>query len=385
MRAPRTPAFTVFCPAAAIYAALIVPLSLLALQGLGPAALAGSAGHGYEMLFGFALAVVAGYLLGPLSRRTLALIFTLWLLARAAQLVLPWSAVSLALNGVFVLLLARQLVPRFLAAKKWRNQAISPLLAAICLGALAVAAAAFSGELPLQQTLLRESVLLFALLMLFMGGRVIAPAAAGEFDRRGELLEARVQPRLEGMLILMPAAALLLAPLPGGAWASGLLIAGSGAVAAIRLWRWRLWHCGARPDLICLGVGYGWLALGLVLLGASKVAGFPVSAALHVITVGALGTLSSGIMARVALQRSKRAPARAPALVVMAGLIGVAALARGGAVFAAELAFPLLWLAALAWSGAFVLLSVVLVRARASGRSVAQPADLRPVQGRPGV
>src|SRR3546814_8884250 len=55
----------------ALYAALILPYSVLALLGLLPAlpGLATSAGHAHEMLFGFALAVIAGYLLRSEERR----------------------------------------------------------------------------------------------------------------------------------------------------------------------------------------------------------------------------------------------------------------------------------------------------------------------------
>lgn len=101
--------------------------------------------------------------------------------------------------------------------------------------------------------------------MLFIGGRMLAPAAAGEFYRQGMELGARVQPNIEASLIITIAAAYLLAPV--AVPFSGMLLILCGVLAGIRLFRWQLWHCLARPDLICLGLGYGWLALGLILLG----------------------------------------------------------------------------------------------------------------------
>lgn len=71
-RNKRPHAFSVFFPAAAIHAALIVPLTLFAVYikpGWPPGLL--GAGHGHELIFGFALALVAGYTLGPQPRRTL--------------------------------------------------------------------------------------------------------------------------------------------------------------------------------------------------------------------------------------------------------------------------------------------------------------------------
>ena len=65
------------------FTSLLVPLSLLSLYHPGGVALLSSpAAHGRELLFGFALAVIAGYLLGPLPRRWLHLLVGLWLAAR---------------------------------------------------------------------------------------------------------------------------------------------------------------------------------------------------------------------------------------------------------------------------------------------------------------
>ena len=56
-----------FFPAAALYATLLLPLSVAGLLGVlpMPPGLAQPLGHAHELLFGYALAVVAGYLLGP--------------------------------------------------------------------------------------------------------------------------------------------------------------------------------------------------------------------------------------------------------------------------------------------------------------------------------
>jgi uncharacterized protein involved in response to NO len=56
-----------------------------------------------------------------------------------------------------------------------------------------------------------------------------------------------------------------------------------------------------------LHLGYGWLALGLLLLGVSALyPALPRSAAVHALTAGALGTLVIGMMSRVALGHTGR-------------------------------------------------------------------------------
>ena len=362
-----------FFPAATIYALLILPASVLAMTGHLAAlpGLASPTGHAHEMLFGFALAVVAGNQLGPSAVPRLAALFTLWALARTTFLVAPQSSAATAANVAFAALLAAQLAPRLLGtAKKLRNQALPLVLIAIC-----AASAAFH---LVARTSLAVAVLLFALLMLFMGGRLIAPAVAGQFYRQGAKLDARVQPRIEAGLIAGMAIAATTVAFNEQGWIVSLAAAAtatSGLLAAARLLRWRLWGLRSRPDLLCLAAGYGWLALGLLLYGAALAADRDKTAALHVITVGGLGTLTLNVMAMTTLLKARRDPARARLPLWGTLLIGAATLARalaGVGIFHPQ---ALLNLAGLLWSTAFALLLAQLIRtARASSRLRGNPA-----------
>src|SRR5690554_2040662 len=120
----KRPAFTLFFPLAALLASVAVPLSVWAvLSGSGwPAGLIGS-GHGFEMIFGFALALIAGYTLGPQPLRVLYPLIALWLAARLLRIPFPDNPLSVLLPGAFALLLAWHVVPRFSAARQWRNRA----------------------------------------------------------------------------------------------------------------------------------------------------------------------------------------------------------------------------------------------------------------------
>lgn len=355
-----------FFTAACIHAALMIPLAILARYGYGPAALATPTGHAFEMLFGFAPALIAGYLLGPMSSRRLTGFMLSWLLARIASLSAPFAWLTLAGNALFLALLARRLLPRLWVAKKWRNRTLAPLIGLICLLTVVIILAGRFDYYWLYRNLLDESVQLFALLMLFMGGRMLAPAAAGEFYRRGMELEARVQPHIEAGLIVTVAAAFVLAPVT--AILSGILLIISGILAGIRLIRWQLWHCLARPDLICLGLGYGWLALGLILLGWVKLnGGSHFSTAIHAITVGALGTLATNVIVRVTLLHVKRYPSHIPHIVTMTGFMTVAAITRITADFSQHREI-LLTVAASAWSIAFLCALFILLNSHAGYR-----------------
>ncbi|MFO8141457.1 MAG: NnrS family protein [Marinobacter sp.] len=349
-------AFWLFFPAAALWAALVVPLSIWAVvSGTGwPPGLLG-AGHGHELIFGFALALVAGYTLGPQPWRILAPLFALWLAARLFWLLAPASVPAQVLSPVFALLMAWHVVPRFQAAKKWRNKIAGPLILTLCLIAVVygLAGGKMSGwqpPLPDTRLLMYTAILGLLLLMAFMGGRVIAPAVAGTLEKRGISLQARVQPRIEGtiLLLLPPAMLVLLLPAPNS-WSGALLLA-SALLITLRIIRWKLWHCTDRPDLLVLAIGYLWLAAGAGITGLHLIMATEPLPALHVITIGALGTLSTSIMLRLAWQRARRSFPPHWQVLAIAIAMAVAAIARyqaGTTPFAQP---ALLWLSATCWA-----------------------------------
>ena len=289
--------------------------------------------HPREMLFGFALAVVAGNQLGAAPSPRVRLLFGLWLAARIDILAIPGLAVSAIANGAFALALAALAAPRPLAAaKKWRNRALPAIVVGLCVAAVALQ--------------VRAAVLLFAALMLFMGGRIIAPMVAGQLERQATRLGPRVQPRLEGALIVAMVISLL--------WTPACALAG--AIAAARLARWRLWAVRGRLDLLCLASGYAWLSLGLVAFGIAAALGRHESQAVHLITAGAIGTLTFNVMALSWLRSRRRDPAREPLIVAGTVLLAAATVLRAG--------FAYYEGAALCWSLAFAVLLAIFLKHR---------------------
>jgi uncharacterized protein involved in response to NO len=134
--------------------------------------------------------------------------------------------------------------------------------------------------------------------------------------------------------------------------------------------RWRLWAVRRRPYLLCLGAGYGWLCAGLLALAAALAAGRYHTAAIHLITVGALGTLTFTVMATLWLTQRRAAPARSPIVVWGTAALAASAVLRAlGAIHAGA------WLiaAAACWTLAFVLLLVLFWRSRRAGGSAQRP------------
>jgi uncharacterized protein involved in response to NO len=358
----------IFFPAAAVYAVFVLPASLPAMLGVGSLfpGLAVPAGHAHEMLFGFALAVVAGNQLGPMPVARIGLLVALWASARVAFLLIPQTAASAAANIAFALLLAVHIAPRLLsAAKKLRNQALPLVLVAICASSVAFELASWAGSATGGGRIPIVAVVLFAMLMLFMGGRIIAPLVAGEFHRQGRKLEARVQPRIESALLVtmtIAVAASVSATRLSLVMLAAVAMTVAGLLAAARMIRWRLWALRGRSDLLCLASGYGWLALGLLLYSAALLTDRYEIAALHVITVGSLGTLTLNVMSTTWALKARIDPSHSRAMVWATVLIGAATLARALASLGVDDRAIWLVLASFCWSTAFGLLLIRLAR-----------------------
>ena len=137
---------------------------------------------------------------------------------------------------------------------------------------------------------------------------------------------------------------------------------------------WRGLHTVPEPLLLILHVGYGWLALGLLLLGLNDLSGIlPATAALHALTAGAVGTMTLAVMTRASLGHTGRRLTAGPVTKAIYGLITAAAVLRVLSPLDGDWTELALWLAGAAWSGAFGLFAVfygrLLTRPRVRGET----------------
>jgi len=335
--------------------------------------------HAHEMVFGYAAAVVAGFLLTAVRNWTglqtaqgpaLAALLALWLAGRIAPFLtsLPPALVA-AVDLAFVPVLAASLAVPLLRQRQARNLPFVPILLVLfCANAL-VHLEALGLTQGTAQRGVRLGVAVIVLLIAVVGGRVIP------FFTERALPGAR--PRIWQPLEWLALASLAALALLGlfGADARLIVLAGTFAATAhaVRLWGWsdrRLWSV---PLLWVLHLGYLWVTIGFALEAAAAAGVVPPALALHAYTAGGIGALTLGMMARVALGHSGRPLKPAPAVVLAFALVNLAALAR----VVAPLALPDEWyLRAVAsagalWMVAFALFVAVytpiLVRPRADG------------------
>ena len=355
-----------FFPLAAGYGAVIPLLSVLSLTGRLSCfkGLSTPLGHAHEMLFGFAMAIVAGFLQRRVRGPHLLVMVVAWLTARILFLGFGAGWLSWGADALFVVVTIVPLLRRFLVAvRKWRNQATSLALAG--LGLLIVSWPLFAGHTNNLNGLAaaREGVLLFALLLSFMGGRILAALVAVPLQRKKRFLADRVQQRVEAVQLISVALALTLQWFSTAQWLTAGLLVTAGSAGLVRLYRWR-WAFGAgQADLNMLATGYFWLAGGLVTMGWSFLLGADAQAALlHSVAVGALGTLGLVQMVRVSQQRMDRQLSLPASIWVALCLVWASAILRTLSGVAPELTVSIWMCAAIGWGLAFGACLVHLLR-----------------------
>jgi uncharacterized protein involved in response to NO len=353
---------------------------------LEPGLLAGFPGgatgwHAREMVFGYAPAMVAGFLLTAVRNWTgretatgwlLAALAVLWLVGRVAgPLALGGLVVSAVADLAFLIGLVIALARPVIAAGQLRHQ--SGVLAKVALLGASHGlwlTGALGGMPALQQAGLVSGLLLVIALMLVVVQRVLV-----FFSRRalGSDYAPADHPRVDRALLTLMVVYWLLATLSFRGEATAAV---AGALALLHALRWGRWFRPgilAHPLLAVLYAGYAWIIVGLALHSAGIALGWPLSPALHAFGAGAIATMTAGMMVRVTLGHTGRdvlAPPRWPALAFV--LIGLAALVR----VVAPLATPELWVPAMAtaqalWLAAFGLLlaglAPMLLRPRVDG------------------
>lgn len=371
--------FRPFYVGGALLAALIVPLWVLFFLGQMPLApvLPPLLWHAHEMLFGFAAAIIVGFLLtagkawtglGTPRGLGLGLLAALWLAARVAAMVAPGPVYAL-LDIALLPCVAVVLVRLLLRSRNYRNLPLALILSLLAAANITFHLAAL-GVLALPaMAALYAGLALITLIECVMAGRVI-PGFTMSATPGLKLATPQWQERLTMGLTAL-GLALWVASVSGGVTAVVLLAAS--VLHAKRLWGWQPWITRTRPILWVLHAAYAWIPMGLALLGLAQWGWVPVSAGVHALAVGATGGLIIGMVTRTARGHTGRQ------LVVSGAETGAYALVMAAAVLRVlvPLIFPSLYSlalagAALAWSVAFVIYLWIytpwLVRTRLDGK-----------------
>ncbi len=336
--------------------------------------------HAHEMVFGFALPVVAGFLLTAVATWTglpgttgfrLQLLFGLWLAARCilwllpGQLVFAWLAEML-----FLALLLYELTQRVWAVRQWRNMLFPPVLLALAL--LSSASYWSAGDPVLSTRLHYGAVWMITVLIVIVGGRVIPLFTGNRLGLKFAPLPWWFESLAIGSTALV---GLAVALWPAQQTHPGLtlLCMAAGVIHSVRLAHWQGWKTWGVPLLWSMHLSY--LCIPLALFGLALIGGDPAASknVIHLLAIGSIGGMILAMMSRVSLGHTGR-PLDVPSYLSVAfALVFAAAILRA---FLPLLGIALtLWawrLSAVLWMFAFALFLVryvpVLTRPRVDGK-----------------
>ena len=366
---------------AGLYAAIAIVLWLLILYGrvVLPGDLDPVVWHQHEMIFGFAVAAITGFLLTavpnwtgrlPVAGWPLGLLAGLWLAGRCAVFATPsagpWPAA--VIDGAFLPAFAVVVLREIVAGRNWRNAKVAIPVALLALCNLAVHAESVGLAEDSARPALRLAIFLVPTLIAIVGGRIVPSFTRNWLVKRGTTSLPRSIAALDGAAVaLVPLLGLAFVFLPE--WrVTAVLALAAAVVHAVRLGLWRGYRTGAEPLVWILHVGYAWLPLGFALTGiALLVEDVDIGAALHALTAGAFGTMTLAVMTRASLGHSGRplvagrATTLSYVLVIAAALVRVAAPIGGWPVFGYE-ASAALWVAAFALFSIYYFPVLVLPR-----------------------
>jgi uncharacterized protein involved in response to NO len=290
--------------------------------------------HAHEMLLGYSVAVVAGFLLTAVKNWTgratvtggaLLGLCLLWLYGRILPFyagLLPDGLIALA-DLAFLPLLAFRVGVPIVQAKQYKNLVFVLILLVLSVGnglihtqALGLADTASVGLELVLATLI--------ILILVIAGRIYPFFTERAIS--GTLILKN--PLIEGLAI---ASAVLVFGLQLADVAGGWLAWGAGFAATVNFLRIANWYVPRIryvPLLWVLYVGYGWIIAGFVLTALAAYAWVVPSLALHAFTVGGIAVVTLGMMARVALGHTGRALRVSNAIALAFLLINLAAVLR---------------------------------------------------------
>lgn len=278
--------------------------------------------HAHEMIYGYSIAVIAGFLLTAIKNWTgiqtlnglpLFLLFLIWVSGRILPLFgdpVPVGIVAIADNLFIGFLILSTALP-ILRARQWKNAGILSILLLMLAGNILFYSGVFGILSDGVHWGLYSGLYLVLAMIFIMGGRVIP-----FFIEKGAGYPVQLKNRkwldLSALVIFVLF------------WIADLLMPGKAAVALLagilcvlhgaRMVGWYTQGIWKKPLLWVLYLAYGSLVAGFALKAAVFVFEVSPYLSVHAFAFGGIGMMTIGMMSRVALGHTGRSVFEPPAV-----------------------------------------------------------------------
>lgn len=319
-------AFRIFFSGGALFAVVIMLLWAFVFMGqtaIDAQTLSPFYWHGHEMIYGYALAIVAGFLLTAVKTWTgvmmphgykLLGIFSCWLMAR-----LCWAAFGLGLvQGASVLYVAAVFDVLFMVAlvwavgravlevKQYKQMGIVAKLALLTLGNALCYWGVFSANMPVTGVGMYLGFYLIIGLVLTIGRRVVPFFIERGLSADGASITVRNSKWQDIASLVLFLAFFIIDVFYPHKYLLSLTALGVAIVNMVRLWGW--YHRGIwqKPLLWSLFIAFLGMCVSFVLYALQPWLGFAHSIAVHGLAISGVGMMTVAMMTRVSLGHTGR-------------------------------------------------------------------------------
>jgi uncharacterized protein involved in response to NO len=319
--------------------------------------------HIHEMLYGTLSAIITGFLLTaipnwtgrlPLQGTPLIVLVAAWLLGRIAvtfSATIGWLPAAVT-DGGFLLLVAAAAAREIIAGGNWSNLKVVSLVVLLATGNICFHLEAhFAGAADYS---IRLGLAVVVMLMTLIGGRIVPSFTRNWLSRENPGRLPVPFNRFDAIVIAASAATLVLWIVMPQSPATGAALMIAGMLQSMRLARWAGDRTARERLVLILHLGYAFIPLGFLLLGAASFDLVPVAAGVHAWGGGAAGTMTLAVMTRASLGHTGHVLTASRGTQAIYAAVLLAAMMRMAAALAPAYVIPLSVAAAILWASAFL-------------------------------
>ena len=319
--------------------------------------------HIHEMLYGTLSAIITGFLLTaipnwtgrlPLQGTALIVLVAAWLLGRIAvtfSAMIGWLPAAVTDVG-FLLLVAAAAAREIIAGGNWSNLKVVSLVVLLATGNICFHLEVhFAGAADYS---VRLGLAVVVMLMTLIGGRIVPSFTRNWLSRENPGRLPVSFNRFDAIVIAASAATLVLWIVMPQSPATGAALMMAGILQGMRLARWAGDRTARERLVLILHLGYAFIPLGFLLLGAASFDLVPVAAGVHAWGGGAAGTMTLAVMTRASLGHTGHVLTASRGTQAIYAAVLLAAMIRITAALAPAYVIPLSVTAAILWASAFL-------------------------------
>ena len=264
--------------------------------------------HAHEMLFGFAPAVLAGFLLTavpnwtgrlPVSGAPLVGLLSIWLLGRIAMLATATLGVlpAVAIDASFLLSLLFICAREVIAGRKWKDLKVIGGLAALSAANIFFHYSVIGGDTTGMAT--RLAISAYTMLVIIIGGRILPSFTRNWLNRFGRTDFPVPHDKFDVTAILGALGAFAFWTFSPEGKMTGVVALFAATLHVVRLMRWRGWTTHREKLLLVLHAAYLFVPFGFIAIAAAAAGLIDPISVLHLLSIGSIACMMLAVMTRV--------------------------------------------------------------------------------------